>query len=83
MMLRQEKVGSGKLEFIHHSLGRVLHGPGADAGSGPEIPPREGGTLKTVVLDHLLVRQACDCMVSVPHSHPGPSATALLYNRRN
>ena len=56
-MLRQEKVGSGKLEFIHHSLGRVLHGQGADSGSGPEIPPREG---RTLVLDHLLVRQAFD-----------------------
>lgn len=59
-MLRQEKVGSGKLEFIHHSWGTVLHGPGADAGSGPEIPPREGRTHTTVVLDHLLVRQAFD-----------------------
>lgn len=54
---RQEKVSSGKLEFIQHSLGRVLHGPGADAGSGPEIPPREG---RTRVLDHLLVTQAFD-----------------------
>ena len=33
---------------------------GADAGSGPEIPPREGRTHTPVVLDHLLVRQAFD-----------------------
>lgn len=60
MTLRQEKVGSGKLGFIHHSWGRVLHRPGADAGSGPEISPREGRKHKTVVLDHLLVRRAFD-----------------------
>ena len=59
MTLRQEKVGSGKLGFIHHSWGRVLHGPGADAGSGPEIPSREGRKHKTV-LDHLLVSWAFD-----------------------
>lgn len=77
MMLRQEKVGSGKLEFIHHSWGESAPWTRANAGSGPEIPPREGRTHTTVVLDHLLVRQAFDTY-GLSHLYPGLSATALL-----
>lgn len=42
MMLRQEKVGSGKLSLSITPGGECSDGPGANAGSGPEIPPREG-----------------------------------------